>query len=253
MVRFAKYVPFRVRYEINGKISETMNEAITYVTQNWIAVLCALVFAFVPGLRAISRYYSTLVHELGHGMLSLNPLGGMGGIKIKPDSSGENMVSYRGNFLTYFPIRVASLMSGYAAPIYSGLLMVVLAFHNQLQVFTWVILIISALSVFAIRNLFGGLVILLHAAFWVAVLILLPHVADPAPVVFSVGLVLLLKGFQDLFEVTKYVFVSKYSDLGTDFHILRDEFFLPRQFWYVLFLAIHTTILFFGIGLLLSL
>lgn len=223
-----------------------------FLINNWILILVAAFLSFVPGVRVMSQYYSTLVHEFGHGVLSGNPLGGLGGIKIRPDTSGENSVSYSGNIFTYGPVRIVSLMSGYAAPIYTGLIMLVLVGHGQIQILSWAIFIVTLLSFFAIRNLFGGLVILLHAIFWIIVFFVVPHIGNPASVIITVGLILLIKGFQDLIEVTKYVFVSKYKDMNTDFHILRTEFVLPRQVWYVMFLALHTCVLSLLVMFLLS-
>lgn len=216
----------------------TFNE---WVSEYWIWALLGLALAFLPYVRKASTYYSTLIHEIGHGVSSLNPVGGLGGISISPDSSGENQVSYRSGGLLFIPIRIGSLMAGYAAPIYAGILFIATTVLDLGDVFRWVISIICALTLLAIRNLFGALIILLHAAFWAGMVFF--DILPLYPTLTVLGFILISRGFHDYFQVAKYSFVPKYKGLGTDFDLLQQEFLLPRQVWFVLFTVGHSIIL----------
>lgn len=214
---------------------------IEMLATHWVAITVGVLLAFLPYVRKASSYYSTLIHEIGHGVSALNPTGGLGGISLRPDTSGENQVSYRSGGLFYLPIRVASLMAGYAAPIYVGALFYLVAIFELDEIFKYVMLIVCALTLLAIRNLFGALVILLHACFWVITLIF--GLVPLTPALITLGTILLARGLLDVVGVTKYSFVPKYKGMGTDFDLLQDEFFLPRQVWCVLFYITHITLI----------
>lgn len=215
----------------------------------WMYIILGLSLAFLPYVSKISSYYSTLIHEIGHGVSSLNPVGGLGGISLSPDSSGENRVSYKGGLL-FIPIRIGSLMAGYAAPIYAGLFFLVTTVFNLGDVFKWVISIICILTLLAIRNLFGALIIIIHAAFWGCIVFL--DILPLYPVLVSLGVILLARGIHDYIQVAGYSFISRHKGLGTDFDLLQQEFFLPRQVWFVVFTVFHTTVLFFALSILIT-
>lgn len=217
-----------------------------WVRTYWIWILVGLALAFVPYIKKPAIYYSTLIHEIGHGISSLNPTGGLGAISLNPDSSGENMVTYRGGGLFYIPIRIGSLMAGYAAPIYTGLLFLLVTIFDIQTFFKWAVCIVCVLTIFAIRNLFGALIILLHAAFWGVMVFIEPIPLNQVLVV--LGMMLLCRGLNDYLTVGKYSFVPKYKGLGTDFDLLQQEFFLPRWVWFTLFTLFHTAMLVFGIA-----
>lgn len=211
---------------------------IEWVESYLLWAILGIALAFLPYVRKISTYYSTLIHEIGHGISSLNPTGGLGGISIKPDSSGENMVSYRGGGLFFIPIRIGSLMAGYAAPIYAGIFFIATTIFDIGYVFKWIIAIVCVLTLLAIRNLFGALIILIHAGVWAAIIFL--DFIPLYPTLTVLGLILISRGLSDYVEVCKYSFVPKYKGMGTDFDLLQQEFLLPRQVWFVLFTVGHT-------------
>lgn len=204
-------------------------------------LLISAAIVFVPFVSRISKYITTLIHEIGHGIVAI-PFGGrISKIKLHHDGSGETESKY-GWFL-YHPVRLVSLLMGYGAPIYVGLALLIASYHNQPLVSLWILGVAGLLALIAIRNLFGLVVVLSYNLFIIYLIFTNNNLADISAPVVVVALVLILRGILDVVHAGKTVFDDDADNDETDFHLMEDEMILPPKFWFILFVVFHVIVI----------
>lgn len=201
------------------------------------AVTFGILFTILPGVRQAAQWFTTLVHEVGHAVIAL-PFGGKPeAITLRLNGSGQADVAYAGGLL-FKPVRVASLLAGYGAPLYLGLLLPLLVMTGQGM---WAGVILAGLGVFSllvIRNLAGFLIILLYGVLAATAVMLSAHPVGVF-VIITYSTVLLLRGVMDYVGAGRMVFAVD-VDLVTDFHLLQQEvWFSHRYVWYVFSILLH--------------
>ena len=218
----------------------------TFILSEGLALLPLIVgvlaVVFIPFVSKVPEWFATLVHEIGHGVIAI-PFGGfIGGIKVNSDGSGSADTKYAGGLL-YKPVRIISLLMGYAFPVYIGIALLISAYYENTSVGGWILGIMGILVLFCIRNLFGLLIVIGYEALFVTFFVL--NVGDTLTFMTFVGLLFIVRGLIDFIMVAPLVFGEDTDEDETDFHLLRDEALLPRQFWYVFFILFHGIILHF--------
>lgn len=139
-----------------------------------LAVLLAAALAFAvvswrPSWRLV-RTVVTIAHEGGHAVVALLAGRGLTGIRLHPDTSGVTVSTgaRRG------PGLVMTLLAGYPAPALLGLGGALLVAADRSRLMLLIAAGLSALTLLAIRNLFGGFAVLVTGA-------VLSYVAGWAP------------------------------------------------------------------------
>lgn len=198
-----------------------------------------------PQLKTPSTFLTTLNHELGHGLTVLPtfPIGGrMLTIRIEADGQGEGQVIYP-RFIGSL-VRFISLMMGYATPFYVGFTLFLLTINGGLG-FTAPILATTAfIGLLFVRGVFGWLSSL--ALLIISIVII--NNPDPnltTAVVIFYAATLIIGGSLDLIQVAGGVFRFGQPMTETDFDIASQEALwglVSPQGWFVLFVALHTTI-----------
>ena len=205
-------------------------------------LLAAVALVAVPFISKVAEWMATLVHEVGHGIIAI-PFGGRTSIKVASDGSGSADTEYSDSLL-FKPVRIFSLLMGYAFPIYVGIALLISAYYNMPIIGAWILGVIGVILIFSIRNIFGFLLVLGYSAAFFVFFIMNNFLDDMAFVIFM-GIVFLIRGIMDFIFVAPLVFGEDNDEAETDFHILQEEALLPPQFWYVFFVLLHGGIIFF--------
>lgn len=191
-------------------------------------LIAALIIGITPFLLGrtpgIFNHFITIFHEVGHAVTSLLFRGQVKSIRINADGSGDTTSSHRvqGGYKLF---RLLILLSGYSFPITTGIIIFLSVFTNNYIAGFWIIVIISAISVIFIRNLFGLAIVSIFA-----VLVTLPYFFffDALPyVIFGLGALMLAGGIKDLLLIS-FVVCIKNGGEGSDFSLIRDEFYIPK-------------------------
>ena len=125
----------------------------------------ALLLVSVPVLWGVTRHVVTVVHEGGHGLVAV--LGGrrLTGIRLHSDTSGLTVSRGRPTG----PGMVMTLLAGYTAPALVGAAAAAVLSTGHALVLLWAVLLLLALLLVQIRNLFGLWVVLALGAVVLAV------------------------------------------------------------------------------------
>lgn len=202
-------------------------------------LLIALALVFIPYISRISKLLTTIVHEVGHGIVAI-PFGGrISHILLHSDGAGEAETKY--SWFLYHPVRLISLLMGYGMPLYAGLALMIASYHSEPIVSLWILGVTGILTLFAIRNWMGLLIVSLYNTCVIVLVFLNFNYSDISAPVYVIGLVLILRGVIDILFAGKMVFFDGQED--TDFHIMEEEMFLPAVFWYVFFVIFHVIII----------
>lgn len=201
------------------------------------AMLFGALFTFVPGIRRVAQWFTTLVHEAGHALIAV-PFGGRPqAIQLRLNGSGQADVAYAGGLL-FKPVRIVSLLAGYASPLYLGLMLPWLIVSGHGSVAGFLLAGLGIFSLFAIRNAAGFLIILLYGLMAAIAVMFSAHPLGVA-VMFAYASILFIRGVLDLISAGRLVFGVTLSE-DTDFHLLQTEvFFIHRYVWYVLAVLLH--------------
>jgi hypothetical protein len=194
---------------------------------NYILIV-ALIIGITPFLfkrtPGIFNHFITIFHEVGHAVTSLLFRGQVKSIRINADGSGDTTSAHRvqGGYKLF---RLLILLSGYSFPITTGIITFLSVFTNNYIAGFWVIVAVSAISIIFIRNLFGlGIVTIF------ALLVAIPYFffPDALPyVIFGLSSLMLAGGIKDLLLISFVVCFRKGGE-GSDFSLLRDEFYIPK-------------------------
>lgn len=123
--------------------------------------LLALLLVVHPGLWRLTRLLVTITHEGGHAVAALLVGRRLGGIRLHSDTSGLTVSSGRPSG----PGMVLTLVAGYLGPALVGLGAVVLLLTGHALGLLWLFLLLLALMLLQIRNLYGfAVTVLLGAA-----------------------------------------------------------------------------------------
>lgn len=213
------------------------------VTGGWsyLAVLgVVLVCVFVPYIRKVSEWFVTIIHEFGHALVALLLGGGINGIKLHADGSGVT-VTKQAQGLFYKLFRRIILFAGYSFPLYIGIALMVTVVTKNINVGMGILLVMGLLTFIFLRNWFGLVIILIYFAvlfaFWQ-----FHTVLDGKYLVLFMGMLFVIRGIYDIVIVAKLVFRRDVID-ESDFHLLANESWLPRQVWYIIFVLLQIFII----------
>lgn len=210
-----------------------------------LGIIACVAFACVlwkPTAR-ISKYLTTLFHEVGHAFVALILGGRIQHIKIQPNGSGVTSTAHAVN-LKYKIVRILELLAGYSFPVNTGVILVGLGFIgvDPLYMLAFVGLV-AGFTLLFIRNFFGLLVVFSYAAFAFAGYI----ARDIVPVNYTIAFIafiLIFGGIKDIKDVTWINFSSQYNpDNKNDFNFLRDETFIPARIWNIGFILSEIVII----------
>lgn len=208
----------------------------TYLAVFGVVLVCV----FVPYIRKVSEWFVTIIHEFGHALTALLLGGGINGIKLHADGSGVTITKQaRGLFYKLF--RRIILFAGYSFPLYIGIALMVTVVTNNVSVGMVILLVMGLLTFIFLRNWFGLVIILIYFAvlfvFWQ-----FHTVLDEKYLVLFMSMLFIIRGAYDIVMVAKLVFRREVTD-ESDFHLLANESWLPRQVWYVIFVLFQLIVI----------
>lgn len=206
-----------------------------------VAVACL----FVPYIRKIAEWFVTIIHELGHGISALLLGGGIRGIKLHADGSGLTETSHNLNIFFRLVNRIVLLM-GYAFPVYLGIALLIAAMGDLIDLGVWVLIGMGVLTLIFIRNLFGLLIVAIYFLTVFGVLIMHLHV-DTVFLLLFMGMLFTVRGIYDIIMVAKMVFLGT-SEGASDFDLLAETSWFPAQVWYVIFILLHSFVIFWALS-----
>lgn len=195
----------------------------------------ALVLAGVPLLWRPTRMLITIAHEAGHAVVAALAGRKLQGIRLHHDTSGLTISRGRPTG----PGAVATLFAGYPTPALVGLVTALVLGTGHATALLWGFLLMLALMLLSIRNLYGLLVLLvvggvLGAATWWL---------DP---VWHMAIAMLLCWIMLVGAVRPVLDVARSRDRGSDPSQLARMTRLPRGLWVLAFLVIAVGCLLVG-------
>lgn len=125
----------------------------------------ALVLVLVPWLWRVTRHLVTVAHEGGHAVAAVLSGRRLTGIRLHSDTSGLTVSRGRPRG----PGMVVTLLAGYTGPAVVGLAAAALLSTGRAVALLWGVLVLLALLLLQIRNLFGLWVVVVCGAGVVAV------------------------------------------------------------------------------------
>ncbi len=195
-----------------------------------LVVLVAAVVSILPVTWRIFALFVTLVHELGHACASVMTGRIVTGIRLRFDQSGSTMSYGRIGGLS----EVWATFWGYPVPAVVGAALVWSALTGWGSFALSVSAILLLVTILAIRNLVGLVIILSTAGVslalvWFASAEFLGHVT------FVLGIALLVGAVRDCLKVLS-VHTRRRDELETsDAHILYRQTGIPSPVWLILF------------------
>ena len=122
----------------------------------WVVGLAALLLTWSPLGYRLVRHLATLLHEAGHALIAVLVGRRLRGIRLHSDTSG--LTVSRGK--PRGPGMIATLLAGYPAPAIVGLGSAWLLSHGYAAGTLWALVVLCALMLLLIRNLYGLWVVL---------------------------------------------------------------------------------------------
>lgn len=120
----------------------------------------ALLLVLVPSLWRVTRHLVTVAHEGGHAVAAVLSGRRLTGIRLHSDTSGLTVSRGRPRG----PGMVVTLLAGYTGPALVGLAAAALLSTGRAVALLWGVLVLLALLLLQIRNLFGLWVVLVCGA-----------------------------------------------------------------------------------------
>ncbi|WP_051209423.1 M50 family metallopeptidase [Propionicicella superfundia] len=200
-----------------------------------LVVLALVVLAWRP-----LRILVTVCHEAGHAVVGVLVGRRLAGIRLRSDTSGVTVTKGR----PHGPGMVATLFAGYPAASVVGLGAAWLASTGHAAGLLWLLVVLLALMLLSIRNLYGALVVVVGGA----AVALASWYAPPALLAFGAyGLawLFLLGGPRAVVEVMRSA--TPQSDPGQLSRLTR----VPRPVWGMAWLVLTVACLAAGAWLLL--
>lgn len=147
---------------ISGQVLEELWERATStqppLTETWVVVIgaAALLLTWTPIGYRLVRHLATLLHEAGHALVAVLAGRRLSGIRLHSDTSGLTVSRGRPTG----PGMVATLLAGYPAPAIVGLGGAWLVSNGYAAGSMWALVLLCALMLLLIRNLYGLWVVL---------------------------------------------------------------------------------------------
>ncbi|MCE1174364.1 MAG: M50 family metallopeptidase [Propionibacteriales bacterium] len=207
---------------------------------SWVVLGVAV--ALVVLAWPLTRTVVTICHEAGHAVIAVLVGRKLAGIRVHSDTSGLTVSRGRPRG----PGMVLMLFAGYASASVIGVGVAWLAWAGRSAAALWLIVVLLALMLLRMRNVYGALVVLatgvvLALASWFAPAPVLPWLAH------TVAWTLLLAGPRPVIEV------AGNRSPGTDGAQLARLTHLPRVLWVLAWLLVTVGALLVGGWLLLPL
>lgn len=203
-----------------------------------LGIFACIAFACIiwPPTARLSKYLTTLFHEVGHACVALILGGRIQHIKIQPNGSGVTSTAHVIT-LKYKIVRILELLAGYSFPVNTGIVLLGLSIIGVDPLFMLAFIgLVAGFTLLFIRNFFGLLVVFSYAAITFMGYLL----RDSIPVDYVISfmaLILIFGGVKDIRDVTMMTFSNQNDkDNKNDFHFLRDETFIPARIWNVVFI-----------------
>lgn len=157
---------FTVTSAISGQVFDELWERATSVQPPlddiWVLAIgvAALLLTWTPFGYRLVRHLATLLHEAGHALIAVCVGRRLSGIRLHSDTSGLTVSRGRPTG----PGMVATLLAGYPAPAVVGLAGAWLVGHGYAAGSMWALVVLCALMLLLIRNLYGLWVVLVTGA-----------------------------------------------------------------------------------------
>lgn len=205
-----------------------------------VAVIAAVALAVVGLAWPMVRTLVTVCHEAGHAVVAMLVGRKLGGIRVHSDTSGLTLTRGRPTG----PGMVATLFAGYPAASLVGLGAGWMAGAGYAAGLLWLIVLLLALMLLKIRNLYGALVVLAGGVLvalvsWYAPLVVVGWIAH------GLAWLFLLAGPRPVLEL---LFLRS---PGSDAAQLAAITHIPKLFWCLAWLGINVGTLALGASWLL--
>jgi hypothetical protein len=200
-----------------------------------VGALMLIAFAS-EGIWRLARHITVIAHEAAHAAATWSMGGRVTGVTLKSDATGETAtLGLRGLgwLITCFV--------GYLGPSVCGLAAASLIALDHIEAVLWLAVIFLIIMLFLIRNLFGGISVILNGGLLFLVL-RYGSAGLQTIAAYTLSWFMLLSGVR---------WVLMHGSNAVDAGILRDMTYIPRFAWSALWLAGSITALWFGGRLLL--
>lgn len=191
----------------------------------------ALALVLVREAWRVARHAITIAHEGGHALLALLSGRRLQGIKLHSDTSGVTLSRGRPSGLGM----VLTVSAGYPAPALVGLVGAVLLTMGRASLVLWLALVLLALVLLLIRNLYGLLSVVVTG---VVVFLVTWYAPDWVQVAFAYAGVwfLLVGGVRPVFELQRHRRRGRARDSDAD--QLAGVTVLPAIAWVFVFFLV---------------
>lgn len=200
-----------------------------------VGALTLIAFASAEIWR-LARHISVIAHEGAHAAAGWS-MGGRGtGVTLNSDATGGTTtlgLSGLGGVITGFV--------GYLGPSVCGLAAASLIALDHIEAVLWLAVIFLIIMLFLVRNLFGGISVILNGGLLFLVL-RYGSAGIQTIAAYTLSWFMLLSGVR---------WVLMHGSQASDAYILRGETYIPRVAWFALWLVGSVTALWFGGRLLL--
>lgn len=208
-----------------------------------ITALVAGALVLVPGLWPIARNVVTIAHEAGHAVTAVLTGRTLTGIRLHSDTSGLTLSRGRPRG----PGMVLMLLAGYTGPAVLGVGAAALLSHGRAIGLLWVLLVMLAVMLITIRNLFGLWVLLVVGAGVACVTLLAPPEAQSA-VAYTLTWFWLMAAPRAVLELAR---TRRRSPGTSDADQLARVTHVPAALWVLVFLVVTVGAAVAGTALLL--
>ncbi|MEV0583262.1 M50 family metallopeptidase [Nonomuraea sp. NPDC050310] len=200
----------------------------------WVALVAALAALILVGTRAtwpLSRGLITIAHEGGHALAALLTRRKLQGIRLHSDTSGVTLTRGRPNG----PGMVLTALAGYIAPSLLGLAAAWLTAQGRITLLFWAVLLFLTCMLLLIRNLYGGLILLVTGGAVFALSMYLPEQGQQFAAHLGVWF-LLFGGVRPILELQRKR--RRHQAPDSDADQLARLTFLPGGFYVLFFLLV---------------
>ena len=200
-----------------------------------VGALMLIAFAS-EGIWRLARHISVIAHEGAHAAAAWSMGGSVTGVSLKSDATGVTATLGLGGLGWLITCFV-----GYLGPSVCGLAAASLIALDHIEAVLWLAVIFLIIMLFLIRNLFGGISVILNGGLLFLVL-RYGSAGLQTIAAYTLSWFMLLSGVR---------WVLMHGGNAVDAGILRDMTYIPRFAWSALWLVGSITALWFGGRLLL--
>lgn len=213
------------------------------LTKLVIFIIIAFILLKIPVIGKYVAVVNTLIHEVGHALVSKLTFGSVDKIELFSNTEGTAWSSSR-----FWIGRVLTSLAGYPAASATGFLFLYLI-YNQKYIYVLIILLVVLIFsfIFWIRNLYGLFWVITFSAFIVA-LIMYNNTILTENVLLFITSIIFVESITSAFTILK-LSITQPTNAGDATNLWKSIIFIPSPVWGVLFFSQSLVFGYMGIKL----